>query len=47
MTRIYKTALVAVLLLLTACASGPKPADWQLESKGAMERAVNAYLEGN
>ena len=38
---------VLVALALTACASGPKPADWQLESKGAMERAVAAYLEGN
>ena len=35
------------MLALAACASGPKPADWQLESKGAMERAVTAYLEGN
>ena len=40
------TALVAAIFL-TACASGPKPADWQLESKGAMDRAVAAYLEGN
>ena len=38
---------VWVALALTACASGPKPANWQLESKGAMERAVAAYLEGN
>lgn len=36
-----------LVMVLTACASGPKPADWQLESKGAMERAVSAYLEGN
>ena len=42
--RIFTTA---VALTLTACASGPKPADWQLESKGAMERAIAAYLEGN
>jgi hypothetical protein len=35
------------LCLLTACASGPRPADWQLEAKGAMDRAVAAYLEGN
>ena len=47
MMRIYKNALVVVLMTLAACASGPKPADWQLEAKGAMERAVNAYLEGN
>ncbi len=42
-----KTVLVVMVVALTACASGPKPADWQLESKGAMERAVAAYLEGN
>ncbi len=39
------TALLA--LLLGGCSSGPKPADWQLEAKGAMERSVAAYLEGN
>ena len=44
---ILKTIFAAVTMVLTACASSPKPADWQLESKGAMERAVNAYLEGN
>lgn len=44
---ILKIALIATTIFLTACASGPKPADWQLASKGAMERAVNAYLEGN
>jgi len=42
-----KTVWVATAIFLTACASGPKPVDWQLESKGAMERAVAAYLEGN
>lgn len=35
------------ILLLGACASGPKPLDWQLEAKGAMERSVAAYMEGN
>ena len=44
---ILKILTAAVALTLTACASGPKPADWQLESKGAMERAIAAYLEGN
>ncbi|WP_293605001.1 hypothetical protein [Polaromonas sp. UBA4122] len=34
-------------LLLSACASGPKPPDWQLEAKGSMERSVAAYMEGN
>jgi hypothetical protein len=42
-----KTFGVATAVFLTACASGSKPADWQLESKGAMDRAVAAYLEGN
>ena len=42
-----KTMLTVMAMLLSACASGPKPADWQLESKGAMERAIAAYLQGN
>lgn len=33
--------------LLGACASGPRPPDWKIEAKGAMERSVAAYLEGN
>ena len=32
---------------LSACASGPKPADWQLNARGAIERATAAYLQGN
>ena len=44
---ILRIFIIAVALALTGCASGPRPADWQLESKGAMERAVAAYLEGN
>ena len=42
-----KFFISVVAIVLAGCASGPKPADWQLESKGAMERAVAAYLEGN
>ena len=43
-----KTATpLALALLLTACASSPKPPDWQLEAKGSMERSVAAYMEGN
>ena len=38
---------LAFAFALTACASAPKPADWQIEAKGAMERSVAAYLEGN
>lgn len=41
------TALWLGALLLAGCASGPKPLDWQVEAKGAMERSVAAYMEGN
>ena len=42
-----KILILVAAGLLSACASGPKPADWQLNAKGAMERSVAAYLEGN
>ena len=38
---------LALLCLLAGCASGPKPADWQIESKAAIERALAAYFEGS
>lgn len=50
MMHSVKTAcvlLLATLAMVAGCASGPKPADWQLEAKSALERAVSAYLEGN
>ncbi len=42
-------AIVVVLssVMLIACSSAPKAPDWQLEAKGAIDRAVAAYLEGN
>lgn len=47
-TSLKLTAVGAIaVLLLSACASGPKPPDWQLEAKGSMERSVAAYMEGN
>ena len=42
-----KLLMTLAVLLLSACASGPKPTDWQLNAKGATDRAVAAYLEGN
>ena len=45
--RLIKFALIAASVVLSACASGPKPAEWQLNAKGATERATAAYLEGN
>lgn len=44
--RIKIVATLAVMAL-GACASGPKPADWQLSSRSALKRAQAAYLEGN
>ena len=47
---LQNAALCAAVLAafgLAGCASGPKLPDWQLEAKGAMERSVAAYLEGN
>lgn len=40
-------ALVALCTaLLTACGSGPRVPDWQLNASSAAERATSAYLEG-
>lgn len=39
--------LAAALCGLAACSSSPRPPDWQVEAKGAMERSVAAYMEGN
>lgn len=47
MTRVFKLVTAAAAIVLSACAASPKPADWQLEAKSSLERAVNAYLEGN
>lgn len=47
MTRVFNLVTAAAAIVLSACAASPKPADWQLEAKSSLERAVNAYLEGN
>lgn len=38
---------VGLAILLAGCQSAPRPADWQLEGKNALDRAVAAYLQGN
>ncbi|HYW57937.1 MAG TPA: hypothetical protein VE934_13310 [Polaromonas sp.] len=43
----FKFLLTASCAALVACSSGPKAPDWQMEAKSAMERSVNAYMEGN
>lgn len=37
----------AIALTLAACSSAPPAPNWQVDAKGAMDRAVAAYLEGN
>ena len=44
---ISKTVLATSLLALSACSSGPKTPDWQMQAKTALELSVNAYLQGN
>jgi hypothetical protein len=39
--------LVVALCSLAACSSSPRPPDWQVEAKSAIERSVAAYMEGN
>lgn len=41
------TFLAAASWSLAACSSSPKPPDWQVEAKSAMERSVAAYMQGN
>ena len=38
---------VLALCVLQACSNAPLAPDWQMEAKGATDRAVAAYLEGN
>lgn len=38
---------VWTLLLTSGCSNAPKVPNWQIEAKGAMDRSVTAYLEGN
>lgn len=42
-----KLIFVLTAALLAACGNTPKAPDWQLESRGALERFVAAYMAGN
>ena len=44
--RTYATALFAAVVL-GACGNTPPAPDWQMNAKGALERAQDAYLAGN
>lgn len=39
--------IAALTALLSACASGPAPADWQINARDALEAANSAYFAGN
>ncbi|EHR69454.1 hypothetical protein BurJ1DRAFT_0572 [Burkholderiales bacterium JOSHI_001] len=43
------TRLLPLLVagLLAACGSSAPPPDWQMNARGAMDRALSAYLDGN
>ena len=38
---------MVVPLALAACASGPPPAEWQMNAQSSLQRAVDAQLSGN
>lgn len=40
-------ALSILGLILAACSSTPPPPDWQMNVKGSVERAADAWLSGN
>lgn len=46
MTMLRRLCLL-LTAVLTACAGGSPPPDWQLNAQGAIERAQDAYLSGS
>lgn len=46
MTLARLCTLPLLLALLAGCAGGPPPPDWQLNARGAIDRAQDAYLSG-
>ncbi|HEX9450840.1 MAG TPA: hypothetical protein VF934_05450 [Burkholderiales bacterium] len=42
-----RSLLVSTALLLGACAGGPMPPEWQLQSHTSLERFTQQYLEGH
>ena len=43
----FASIVVLAAVFTSSCSNAPKIPDWQIESKGAMDRTVTAYLEGN
>jgi hypothetical protein len=46
-TATGRIALCAVVAIVAGCASGPPPADWQINAQSGVERGTTAYLAGN
>ena len=46
-TRNMARLVLLAAAALSACANSPPAPDWQLSAKGALERSVSAYLQGN
>jgi hypothetical protein len=43
----HRVLAIGLSLALVACTSGPRQPDWQLNAKGALDRAVAKYLAGD
>ena len=46
-TAVRGLLCAGAVLVLAACAGNPPPPDWQMDAKGSLERATEAYLVGN
>ena len=46
-SRPLRWTMLLVWIALAACSSTPPQPDWQINAKGALERAQEAYLSGN
>lgn len=42
-----KKMMWVAVCALSACSSGPKVADWQIQARSALDHSIAAYLEGN
>jgi hypothetical protein len=46
-SRLIRPAAVVCLFQLSACASGPPPADWKTNARDSLESAQQFYLQGH
>ena len=43
----FKGLVLSLVMALSACSSGPRAPDWQVQAQGAAERYTSAYLAGS